>query len=309
MLGTHFFRRFRLTGLGGALKFRQQPGQFALGVHLAFQFGVGFPRSRQGKSLNAIQRHSGGRAGRKIAFRFDGAWRIVPEAPQARFGVSEEVGLPYSALSQEYSRIERPRVIKTIFIDFGNVIAFFDHQRAVRQLLSHTDLTAPELTRILYDSPLELDYERGQLSTVEYVRLGSEAAHLKCSPEQFLAAFVDIFWPNPEVCELIPKLAERHRLVLASNTNDAHYRKYCEQFASEIGKFSAKCPSHFAGSRKPNEAYFAYCQQFAEANPEECLFLDDLRVNVEAARNFGWQAIEYRPGQDLAGQLTKLNVL
>ena len=36
-------------------------------------------------------------------------------------------------------------MIKTILFDFGNVVAFFDHQRAIRQLLPHTDRTPEQL--------------------------------------------------------------------------------------------------------------------------------------------------------------------
>ena len=35
-------------------------------------------------------------------------------------------------------------MIKTLLFDFGNVVAFFDHDRAVRRLLPHTDLTAEQ---------------------------------------------------------------------------------------------------------------------------------------------------------------------
>ena len=40
-------------------------------------------------------------------------------------------------------------MIQTIFFDFGNVLAFFDHQRAIRELVKFTDLPAAELMRCL----------------------------------------------------------------------------------------------------------------------------------------------------------------
>ena len=46
-------------------------------------------------------------------------------------------------------------MIKTILFDFGNVLAFFDHQRAVRQLLPYTDRTAEELVKLIYYNNLE----------------------------------------------------------------------------------------------------------------------------------------------------------
>ena len=39
-------------------------------------------------------------------------------------------------------------MIRTIFFDFGNVVAFFDHRRTVEKLLRHTDLSAEQKTQI-----------------------------------------------------------------------------------------------------------------------------------------------------------------
>ena len=59
-------------------------------------------------------------------------------------------------------------MIRTIVFDFGNVVAFFDHGRAVRRLARFTDMDAVELALQLYGSPIEDQYERGQLSTDDH---------------------------------------------------------------------------------------------------------------------------------------------
>lgn len=199
--------------------------------------------------------------------------------------------------------------MRTIFLDFGNVIAHFDHQRAVSKLAAFTKLPPHELTLALYGGVLEEDYECGRTSTAEYIRLATRDGQLTCTPEEFEAAFVDIFTPNPEVTDLIPRLAKHNRLVLASNTNDAHYRKYCEQFADLLSHFAARCPSHHARGRKPHAEYFTYCQRHTAHPPAECVFVDDMPSNIEGARKHGWQGVLYRPGDDLAGQLRAVGVV
>ena len=198
--------------------------------------------------------------------------------------------------------------MRTIFLDFGNVIAHFDHQRAVAKLAGFTPLPPHELTLALYGGVLEEDYETGRISTTEYIRLATRDGQLTCSPAEFEAAFVDIFTRNADVCDLIPRLAKTNRLVLASNTNDAHYRKYCEQFADVLGHFAAKCPSHHARGRKPHPEYFTYCQRHTPHPPAECVFVDDMPSNVEAAKKHGWRAVLYRPGEDLAEGLRAAGV-
>jgi putative hydrolase of the HAD superfamily len=198
--------------------------------------------------------------------------------------------------------------MRTIVFDFGNVIAFFDHQRAVARLARWTDLPPVELTLQLYGSPIEDDYERGLLSTEDYVRAAKLNGRLTCADDVFLAAFADIFWRNDPVCELVPRLAGRYRLVLASNTNDAHYRKFSHQFADVLAHFDHVGTSFAAGARKPHTAFFAHLQAFTAAVPSECVFIDDLPVNVEAGRRHGWAGIVYRPGDDLAAELGRFGI-
>jgi glucose-1-phosphatase len=194
-------------------------------------------------------------------------------------------------------------LIRTLFFDFGNVLAFFDHQRAVRELVRHTDRTAAELMHLLYDTPLAEDYETGRITTDQYVGEALRAGRLTCSRETFLAHFCDIFWRNPEVCDLIPALLPRYRVVLASNTVDAHYTRYCEDYADVLAGFHHLVASHHAGARKPHPRFFEYAHRYAKAEPEECLFIDDLAANIATAQAFGWRGLVYRADGTLADKL------
>jgi glucose-1-phosphatase len=185
-------------------------------------------------------------------------------------------------------------MIRTILFDFGNVVAFFDHDRAVRRLLPHTDRTAEELWRLFYTDDLEDRFESGQVSTDELIALARDKGGIRCDRAEFFDAFVDIFWPNPPMEDLIPRLkANGYRLVLASNTNAAHYERYREQFRDLLAYFDAIAVSHEAGARKPHPRFFEYAHRLAECEKAECLFVDDLMANVTGAREFGWNAIRY----------------
>lgn len=198
--------------------------------------------------------------------------------------------------------------IKTVIFDFGNVVAFFDHGRAVARLAEYTDMDPVELTLILYGGAPEDSYERDAISTDEYVREGLMNGRLTCSREQFLDAFVDIFWRNDEVCNLIPLLKPKYRILLASNTNEAHFNKYVKQFADVVRNFDYLGTSVAARARKPEPAFFAHCQQHANATPGECAFIDDLPTNVEAAEKFGWKGITYRADGTLSDKLRAAGV-
>jgi FMN phosphatase YigB (HAD superfamily) len=199
-------------------------------------------------------------------------------------------------------------MIRTIFFDFGNVLGFFDHGRAIREFAKFTDMDPVELGLQLYGSVLEEDYESGKLTTPEYVRGAILNGRLKLNADEFLKHFVNIFWENPEVCGLIPKLKPRYRVVLASNTNDAHFTKYTSQFASVLKHFDHLVASHLVGGRKPHDEFFAAAKLHANAEPHECAFVDDLPVNIEAANRAGFNGIVYLPDDTLAVRLRKLGV-
>ena len=199
-------------------------------------------------------------------------------------------------------------MIHTIFFDFGNVLGFFDHGRAIREFAKFTDVDPVELGLQLYGSVLEEDYEAGKLTTHEYVRGAILNGRLKMTPEQFLKHFVDIFWLNPEVCDLIPKLKPRYRVVLASNTNDAHFTKYTVQFAEVLKHFDHRVASHQVGARKPHDEFFAAAKRHANAEPHECVFVDDLPVNIEAANRAGFNGIVYMADETLELRMRKIGV-
>ena len=199
-------------------------------------------------------------------------------------------------------------MIRTIFFDFGNVVGFFDHDRAIRELARFTDMSPTELGLQLYGGPLEDDYECGKLTTEEYVREALLNGRLRCTPERFLSLYDKIFWPNPEVCELIPKLKPKYRLVLGSNTNEAHFYRYTQDFKQVLSHFEHLVASHHAGSRKPHPEFFEYAKRYAEAEPRECVFVDDLPVNIEAANRAGFKGVVYLPDGMLAARLKAAGV-
>jgi putative hydrolase of the HAD superfamily len=192
--------------------------------------------------------------------------------------------------------------ISTVVFDFGNVIGYFSHRRAAEQLaaLSARAATADEVLAAFHDRELEDAFESGRLSSAEVLALLRRRFHLQGSDAEITRAFVDMFTPNREACELVPLLQPRYRLVLLSNTNELHYRHIHAQFGETLRHFHALVASHEVGARKPSRAIYERARELAGGPPAaECLFVDDLPANVEAARACGWRGIVYGKGDDL----------
>jgi putative hydrolase of the HAD superfamily len=199
--------------------------------------------------------------------------------------------------------------ISTIVFDFGNVVAFFSHQKSAEQLAAYGNASAASLAAYLFGGQLEDDFESGHIPSDRFISMVREAFHLRCTDEQFTQAFVDMFTANPDVCDLLPRLKPRYRLLLLSNTNDLHARHFLAKFREQLAPFDAFVLSHEVGIRKPDPRAYEYCRrQAGSPPPSECLFIDDLPANVEGVRACGWQGIVYRRGEDLVGKLAELGV-
>jgi glucose-1-phosphatase len=198
--------------------------------------------------------------------------------------------------------------IRTITFDFGNVVGYFDHRPALRKLSAETGIPEAALAQEFLDSDLEHRFESGQLSAQDFLRRVREVLPIDGPDERLIQIFGDIFEPNPDVCALIPRLRGRFRLLLGSNTNEIHARQFRRQFADTLAHFDHLVLSHEVGHRKPASEFFEHCLQHAGCPAEECVFIDDLPANVAGAQRSGWQAILYRSGTDLEGQLAALGV-
>src|SRR5262245_30002258 len=180
---------------------------------------------------------------------------------------------------------------RAIVFDFGNVVGYFSHRRTTERLAPHAGIPADDLHQMLYWGPLAERYERGELSTDAFRTAVKRAAGLRCPDEVFDEAYADIFWPNRELCDMLPALAKRYSLLLLSNTNDLHARQFRVQFAESLGLFRHLLLSHEVRGRKPERTVFERATQLAGCAPEEIVFFDDLEANVAGARACGWQGV------------------
>jgi putative hydrolase of the HAD superfamily len=197
---------------------------------------------------------------------------------------------------------------KTIVFDFGRVIGHFDHRLAIEGLLPHSTLSADSLRAQLYGNPLEEAFEAGLISKEAFCRQIRDRCRFSCADDVWTTAYGDMFWPDEEICALIPALKKNYRLVLGSNTNELHANQFCKQFAETLGHFDALVLSHEARCRKPQAAFYERCVKEAGCRAAECIFIDDLPANIAGARACGLEGIVFTNAAELRKELSALGV-
>lgn len=206
---------------------------------------------------------------------------------------------------------------KNLIFDFGNVLFDLDLPRIEQELrrLSGADFEAAR-EKLRRDRIFEL-YETGGLSTAEFVEALRFAGPIPLSEAAVIGAWNSIFIEMPRRrFELLLQLRQRYQVFLLSNINDLHERWIADYMQREHGihdfehrYFDAVYYSHLIRLRKPDREIYEYVLADAEILPEESLFIDDLEVNIEAARQLGIHAELKRAEEPLEKMLQRFLIL
>ena len=189
-------------------------------------------------------------------------------------------------------------MIKTIIFDFGDVFIDLDKPATLKALQQIGDF---ELTEDIQNA--NNLYETGRIDTPEFLNTYSSVLP-KATNQQLTTAWNAILIGFPEHrLNFIKQLAKnkKYTLILLSNTNKLHidWIKKNISFYQEFKQcFDAFYLSHEIHLRKPNRDIYNYVLNQHQLIPSEVLFIDDTKVNTDAAKNLGIQVWNNNPEKD-----------
>jgi len=200
------------------------------------------------------------------------------------------------------------KCIEFIFFDLGNVLVSFDHSRAWQQIAGLAGIPSERVEKILFNSGLQIKYEKGEVSTKEFHRYFCQQAQVSISLEDLCFAASNIFDSLDDSIQLLQTLSQAgHRLGLLSNTCDCHWQFFRDdvRFNFLHSSFEQTVLSFVAGCMKPDADIYRIAARQANCDPESILFIDDLEVNVRAAQCYGFDGIHFQGFSGLLNELTK----
>jgi HAD superfamily hydrolase (TIGR01509 family) len=130
---------------------------------------------------------------------------------------------------------------------------------------------------------------------------------LTLSYSEFEAAWLEPYSEAmPGMADLFTTLSQHYRLALLSNI-DRYYWEVVQAMHPELKCFDSLLLSCDLGLAKPDAEIFLHACRATGVAPSRCYFVDDTRVNVEAAKAVGMQTHWFRGVDGLQRELAQAN--
>jgi putative hydrolase of the HAD superfamily len=200
-------------------------------------------------------------------------------------------------------------MIKALIFDLGNVLIFFDWKIAERRLNEIQEGLGTLTTKFLKENnSIIKNLEKGKLTEDEFLNMIKSHLNSKIDKITIAKIFSEIFWENSELTKLLPELRKNYKLFLLSNTNIIH-RKFGWDHYNFLKNFDKLFLSYEVGFAKPEEEIYQLVIHSIDLNPSEVLYIDDIEEYVNAAKNLGWNAVQFKSNEKLIEDLKSFNVI
>ena len=152
-------------------------------------------------------------------------------------------------------------------------------------------------------------FESGQLSLDEYLDVTVFWTRRDFSLEDFKTFMLGLSMPWPESLDVVRRLRQgvrgqptRVRLATLNNESRELNEHRIDRFGL-CGLFDVFFSSCWLGVRKPTRQIYERVLGMTQADPAQCLFVDDREQNLAPARALGMQTIQFTSATALAESL------
>ena len=191
-----------------------------------------------------------------------------------------------------------------LVFDLGNVLLPIDLDKTYQ---AFADLgaaySASDIKQITSYEGLWVSYESGLESCDDFQNRIVQRFQLTCSQVEFNRAFNALLLPiQPETSDYLADLKSQYPLYLLSNTSKIHSDLFLSTQYPNFNLFDAFTNIHLSfemGLVKPDANIYQQVCDLNNLHNHQIVFFDDNALNVEAANNFGWDAVLIQPSTSI----------
>lgn len=189
--------------------------------------------------------------------------------------------------------------ITTLFWDIGGVILTNGWDRGSRKAAAEAFSLDWEDFEDRHDLSFPA-FDSGHISLNQYLDRTLFYRSRPFTREEFTAFMFAQSKEFPETRQVLNAVARIGKYFIGSINNEPlelnQYRIEAFALRRQFQIFFSSC---FVGTRKPEEAIYRIALQVTQRSPEQCIFIDDRPLNLEAPRRLGMNVVHCQN----AGQL------
>lgn len=194
-------------------------------------------------------------------------------------------------------------MIENIIFDFGGVIFDIDHNLSKQAFQELGLKNFDQIYGHLVQTTVFEQIEKGEISEPEFRTAIRNILPHSVSDDQIDDAWCALIVGfDKNKIDLIENLGKNYRIFLLSNSNIIHYKRFIKilnAYKDFRGLFTDVWFSHEKGQRKPDIDFYSNLLKTHQMEAKNCLFIDDLWVNISAAQSIGIQTHFLDNGQNI----------
>ncbi|MFH0773252.1 MAG: HAD-IA family hydrolase [bacterium] len=197
--------------------------------------------------------------------------------------------------------------IKWILFDMGGVVIHFIMTNPCGYSIGTKFFNQKDLEGFFYTKEYN-DYMLGNITHVAFMSRYFKKNNLDLTVDEFDKLVKKDITPTPGIEKLIQRLSKKYKIALA--TNEGEVLTTYKINGSKIKKYLSKTiTSYELKEIKPSIPFFKKMLAMLPALPEECVFVDDTKANIQSAVAVGIPSILFENSKQLEEELKSLHVL
>lgn len=197
-------------------------------------------------------------------------------------------------------------MIKNIIFDIGNVLLEFNPKEYFSKYFND-EQKGNDICHKLMHSDIWKKYDLGEYTLSDVMnQFKKRFPEYENDIESVLEMWVTILNPiESSICKIEELRGRGYEVYLLSNLNkEAHL--YIEEEYTIFDMVNGYVLSYLERLAKPDEKIYDCLVRRYQLNVHECVFIDDLKENVEAAIAFGMKGIVYTNKEEVEEKLESL---
>ena len=195
-------------------------------------------------------------------------------------------------------------MIKLVIFDLGNVLLKYDDSQYCEYLSKKYKIPYKKAAAVIerYDTKMYT----GRMKNSEFLHNVSKSLDIPLAKLEFEGYFIRNAKINKKLINFALSLKRKYNVVILTNISSKRYKSMPKVFdRSQFDKVFASC---FLKMRKPNKNIYLYVLKKCKARPQEAIFIDDRKENVEGAERVGIKSILFKGNKQLLEKLSELGI-